>query len=155
MRLAAIDDQIREDELHLLRLMPAAWLKPGAACRFDAVNVVSGWFRGEFHAISIRPLHGVLANPSATCRSGVVDPLKANNSASVKTIVQPLPVITFTLVSGGLVISWPADAGNFAAWVKVYDRTDGPSGAATPSGEPAPPAKAEKPAEGAEKKAEN
>ena len=35
-------DQLRDGELHLLRLMPAAWLKPGAACRFDAVSVVSG-----------------------------------------------------------------------------------------------------------------
>jgi hypothetical protein len=29
-RLALIDDQLRDGELHLLRLVPAAWLRPGA-----------------------------------------------------------------------------------------------------------------------------
>lgn len=34
-RLAVIDDQLREGELHLLRLVPLAWLKAGDRCRFD------------------------------------------------------------------------------------------------------------------------
>lgn len=34
-RLAAIDDQIRDGELHLLRLMPLAWLRPGQEARFE------------------------------------------------------------------------------------------------------------------------
>lgn len=34
-RLAVIDDQIRHNELHLLRLMPLAWLQPGDQARFD------------------------------------------------------------------------------------------------------------------------
>lgn len=33
-RLAVIDDQIRAGELHLLRLMPLAWLRRGQACTF-------------------------------------------------------------------------------------------------------------------------
>jgi hypothetical protein len=41
-RLAVIDEQLKEGELHLLRLMPAAWLKPGAACRFDAMPTEYG-----------------------------------------------------------------------------------------------------------------
>lgn len=41
-RLAVIDDQLRDGDLHLLRLMPAAWLKPGAACRFDAMPTEHG-----------------------------------------------------------------------------------------------------------------
>ncbi len=41
-RLAVIDDQLREGDLHLLRLMPAAWLKPGKACRFDAMPTEYG-----------------------------------------------------------------------------------------------------------------
>lgn len=65
-RLAVIDDEIRDDELHLLRLMPLAWLRPGDACRFDAVPTLYGpvtlrtrrsrdggtlevTFRSEFH----------------------------------------------------------------------------------------------------------
>ena len=41
-RLAVVDDQIRPDELHLLRLMPLAWLKPGAESRFDAMPTEYG-----------------------------------------------------------------------------------------------------------------
>ncbi len=33
-RLAVIDEQIKPGELHLLRLMPDAWLTPGAVCEF-------------------------------------------------------------------------------------------------------------------------
>jgi len=46
---------------------------------------------------------------SATCSSGVTDPFKANNKASVKTIVQAVP-LTVSRVAGGLAISWPANA---------------------------------------------
>jgi hypothetical protein len=41
-RLAVIDDQLREDELHLLRLVPLAWLKPGARCRFEKIPTEFG-----------------------------------------------------------------------------------------------------------------
>lgn len=41
-RLAVIDDQLKEDELHLLRLTPLAWLKPGDACRFDKMPTEFG-----------------------------------------------------------------------------------------------------------------
>ena len=34
-RLAVIDDQIREDELHLLRLVPLAWLRTDKEARFE------------------------------------------------------------------------------------------------------------------------
>jgi uncharacterized repeat protein (TIGR01451 family) len=50
----------------------------------------------------------------ASCSSGITDPFKANNLASVKTIVQPLPIMTIVRVTGGLAISWPAEAGNYA-----------------------------------------
>ncbi len=33
-RLAVVDDQVEPGRLHLLRLMPRAWLKPGGKCRF-------------------------------------------------------------------------------------------------------------------------
>jgi hypothetical protein len=41
-RLAVIDDQLRDGELHLLRLAPAAWLKPGDRCRFEAMPTEYG-----------------------------------------------------------------------------------------------------------------
>ena len=49
---------------------------------------------------------------SATCSSGVTDPHKANNNASVKTIVEAVP-LTVTHVVGGLAISWPVSSGNY------------------------------------------
>jgi len=41
----------------------------------------------------------------------VTDPLKANNTAAVKTIVTPL-LLNVTRAGGNLVIAWPADAAN-------------------------------------------
>ncbi|MBN1394191.1 MAG: hypothetical protein JW959_04140, partial [Pirellulales bacterium] len=41
-RLAAIDDQIAEDELHLLRLMPQAWLRTDKQARFEKVPTEFG-----------------------------------------------------------------------------------------------------------------
>ena len=63
--------------------------------------------------ITVQPTTAGTITDTASCYSSVVDPLKANNSASVKTIVQPLPIMTIVRVSGGLAISWPTDAGNY------------------------------------------
>jgi hypothetical protein len=41
-RLAVIDDEIKENELHLLRLTPLAWLKPGDQGVYKAVPTVYG-----------------------------------------------------------------------------------------------------------------
>ena len=41
-RLAVIDDQLRPDELHLLRLMPLAWLPPKQAAIFRNVPTEFG-----------------------------------------------------------------------------------------------------------------
>jgi hypothetical protein len=61
--------------------------------------------------IVVRPtLAGTVTN-TATCSSGVTDPHKANNNASVKTIVEMLQ-ISFSHSSGSLTLSWPADATN-------------------------------------------
>jgi uncharacterized repeat protein (TIGR01451 family)/uncharacterized delta-60 repeat protein len=48
---------------------------------------------------------------AATCRSDIVDPFKANNSASVKTIVQSVP-LSVSRAGNSLVITWPANQGN-------------------------------------------
>jgi uncharacterized repeat protein (TIGR01451 family) len=49
---------------------------------------------------------------NATCGSSVIDPLKANNSASVKTVVEG-PGLTVSSGADTITISWPADATNF------------------------------------------
>jgi hypothetical protein len=46
-RLAVIDDQWREDELHLLRFLPKAWCVPGTPAVFDALPT-------EFGPVSLR-----------------------------------------------------------------------------------------------------
>jgi uncharacterized repeat protein (TIGR01451 family) len=54
---------------------------------------------------------GTLTN-AAICGSSILDPLKANNSASVKTIVEGAQISA--IVSGSnLVISWPAGSINY------------------------------------------
>lgn len=51
---------------------------------------------------------------TAGCRSDIIDPFKANNSASVKTIVQPVAMpLALARRNGGLAISWPAYAGYY------------------------------------------
>ena len=41
-RFAVIDDEIREDELHLLRMMPLAWLRTDRAARFEKMPTFFG-----------------------------------------------------------------------------------------------------------------
>ncbi len=41
-RLAVIDDEIKANELHLLRLAPLAWLKPGDEGIYDALPTIHG-----------------------------------------------------------------------------------------------------------------
>lgn len=53
---------------------------------------------------------GTLTN-TVTCSSAAIDPLKANNSAAVKTIVFPFQ-INLSPGGGSLTLSWPADAPN-------------------------------------------
>jgi uncharacterized repeat protein (TIGR01451 family) len=59
--------------------------------------------------ITVHPNAPATLTNTATCASGVTDPLKGNNTASVKTIVEAAQLST--VVSGqNLVISWSADA---------------------------------------------
>jgi len=55
-RLAVIDDQIADDELHLLRLLPLAWCQPGQPADFEDMPT-------EFGPVSLRL---VLSRDSAT-----------------------------------------------------------------------------------------
>ncbi len=60
--------------------------------------------------ITVQPTTAGTITDTASCHSGVIDPFKANNSASVKTIVQLVP-LTVSQQGQNLVISWPANAG--------------------------------------------
>lgn len=46
-RLAVVDDQVKEDELHLLRMMPLAWLRTDREARFEKMPT-------EFGPVSLR-----------------------------------------------------------------------------------------------------
>ena len=82
--------------------------------------------------ITVLPAAAGTITDTASCRSDVVDPLKANNAATVKTIVQAVPLpLKLAQARGSLAMSWPAYAGYFlesttdlrppAVWVPATD----------------------------------
>ena len=42
LRLTVVDDEVRDDELHLLRLMPVAWLRKGQEAVFEKMPTIYG-----------------------------------------------------------------------------------------------------------------
>ena len=81
--------------------------------------------------VTVQPTTVGTISDTATCHSGVIDLHKANNSATVKTIVGLLP-LTASHVNHSLVLSWPTNAGNYilesttdlkppAVWMPVTD----------------------------------
>jgi uncharacterized repeat protein (TIGR01451 family)/uncharacterized delta-60 repeat protein len=66
-------------------------------------------------SITVQALGADTITDSARCSSAVIDPLKANNTASVKTIVQ-LPTLAITHAGKNLVISWPASLWTFGLY---------------------------------------
>ncbi len=110
---------------------PAGYILAGQTITFPNLGNLDST-SNRVATIVVRPTKAGTITNSASCSSGITDPLKANNLASIKTIVQSLPVMTVAQVGGGLVISWPADAGNFmlesttdlrppAEWTPVTD----------------------------------
>jgi hypothetical protein len=80
-------------------------------------------------SIVVRPAIGGTITDTALCASGVIDPRKGNNFASVKTIVQVVE-ISFVQTGNNLTLSWPAGSttylpetspalGPLAAWTLV------------------------------------
>jgi uncharacterized repeat protein (TIGR01451 family) len=67
--------------------------------------------------IVVQPTVPGTITDSASCFSGIVDPLKANNSASVKTIVQsgfvPTVTLSISLAGSDVIIAWPVNPGNY------------------------------------------
>ncbi|HRT56463.1 MAG TPA: hypothetical protein P5038_07535, partial [Candidatus Paceibacterota bacterium] len=62
-------------------------------------------------SVVVRPQVPGEITGTATCGSEILDPLKANNTASVKTIVEALH-LEFGRSGSSLVIAWPASAAN-------------------------------------------
>jgi uncharacterized delta-60 repeat protein/uncharacterized repeat protein (TIGR01451 family) len=61
--------------------------------------------------IVVKPTVAGTLTDSATCSSSVTDPHKANNNASVKTIVEAFQ-LSLSHGGGSLILSWPSDAAN-------------------------------------------
>jgi uncharacterized repeat protein (TIGR01451 family) len=62
--------------------------------------------------IVVKPTAADTLINSATCSSGVTDPLKANNFASVKTVVIPFQISLSHRGGGSLTLAWTPDAAN-------------------------------------------
>jgi uncharacterized delta-60 repeat protein/uncharacterized repeat protein (TIGR01451 family) len=62
--------------------------------------------------IVVRPTVGGTLTNTATCSSSVPDPLKGNNTVTVKTVVNALQM-NITISGTNLVVSWPADSAGF------------------------------------------
>lgn len=109
---------------------PAGYTVAGQTITFTNLGNLDSGLRTTATIVVQATAAGTITD-TASCSSGITDPFKANNSASVKTVVQALSM-TFVRVSGGLAISWPADAGNYvlksttslnppAVWTLVTD----------------------------------
>ncbi len=90
---------------------PPGYIVAGGIVAFT--NLASlGSGAGTSATITVRPdVVGTLTN-TATCSSGVTDPLKGNNTVTVKALVEA-PRLTGLPAGQNLVISWPTNAIGF------------------------------------------
>jgi len=97
--------------------------------------------------IVVQPTAAATITDSASCRSDLIDPFKANNSASVKTIVQSSLLLPLDIarVDHSVVISWPATTGTYslesttnlmppAVWTTVTNLLPGQTNVTIPIG---------------------
>jgi hypothetical protein len=63
-RLAVIDDQLQNGELHLLRLVPLGWIRVGVDAKFEHVPTVFGPVTLNFRLASDPTILRVNFNPS-------------------------------------------------------------------------------------------
>ncbi len=97
-RLAVIDDQLRPDELHLLRLMPLAWLAPGKAATFRQVPTEHGPVNVETRLSS-----------NGRTLEVVYRPHLRNRVSQVWLHIPPVPGLQLAKVNGKRVWSGGAD----------------------------------------------
>jgi uncharacterized repeat protein (TIGR01451 family)/uncharacterized delta-60 repeat protein len=97
--------------VNFISAAPAGYRLVGSQVTFTNLgNLASG--AQTTATITVKPLvAGTLTN-NATSGSGILDPLKGNNSASVKTLVEALP-LRASYSAGTLSITWPVNAGNY------------------------------------------
>jgi uncharacterized repeat protein (TIGR01451 family) len=90
---------------------PSGFVVSGRTVAFTNLgNLGSGGL--AYATVVASPLAAGTITNSAQCTSSVVDPLKANNLASVKTVVESLQ-LTAARIGGNIVVSWNADAGSY------------------------------------------
>ncbi|HEV2390904.1 MAG TPA: Calx-beta domain-containing protein [Verrucomicrobiae bacterium] len=95
----------------LVSASPAGYTLTGSTLTFTNLGDVGSG--GQVSAIIVvQPTGSGTITDTATCSSAVTDPLKLNNTASVKTIVGFIP-LSFTHSGNSLVVSWPVDAANY------------------------------------------
>ena len=99
VRLAVADDQIRENELHLLRLVPKAWLKTDYLTRFEHVAT-------EFGPMTIR----FKPAADATSLDVVYEPHFHTAPGKVVLHVPPIATLARVVVNGKTFAANPGDA---------------------------------------------
>ncbi len=90
---------------------PAGYLLAGNTLTFTNLGSLDGGSRA-LASVVVKPLVAGTLTGSASCVSSILDPLKGNNSASVKTLVETV-VMSVGRSGNNLVISWTADASNY------------------------------------------
>jgi uncharacterized delta-60 repeat protein/uncharacterized repeat protein (TIGR01451 family) len=117
----------------LVSATPAGYTLVGQTLTFTNLGNLGSGLKTTV-TIIIQPLVAETITHSVKCTSSVTDPLKGNNVASVKTIVQ-LPELTALRVGSNLAISWPATEWTFG----LYSTTNlSPPVVWTPVTSPAP-----------------
>jgi uncharacterized repeat protein (TIGR01451 family) len=99
--------------LSLVTATPAGYVVNGNVVTFTNLgNLGSG---GQVSAVIVaKALVADTVTNAATCGSTITDPLKANNAASVKTVVAGvIPLLSVSQSGATVTVSWPADAANY------------------------------------------
>jgi hypothetical protein len=95
-------------EVTFLSATPSGYTLAGGVVTFTNLgNLASG--AQAVATIVVRAVTPATLTNDTTVGSIVTDPLKGNNTVSVKTIVE-FPQVDFAVVGNNLVISWPAGA---------------------------------------------
>jgi uncharacterized delta-60 repeat protein/uncharacterized repeat protein (TIGR01451 family) len=95
---------------------PAGYTQVGNVVTFGNLGSLASGARTNV-TIVIRPLSAGTITNTAQCASSVTDPAKANNLASVKTVVEQMAI---TRSGGNIVVAWPTDVGNY----QLYSTTN-------------------------------